>query len=239
MKLVPHCVLLRTHDGRWCNGRWCRMVPTADWQFNAGCAVRSLQLTATSCSLQHAQLYSCTHGRVLYIVLYIRIIQTFYTHSSILLTGLFNCKVCFQAIICVCDRKAFSHLFAIVSKYQFSSKFWLEFGQYMVVDIEVPLRKETLHEDSHVLLSLSLLQWVGINIKKMCLDLDHFHHWFKAHLRLFHRNKGFIITRYALKLSKQFGMQHGMLQCVWKRSSHTSMPGKYIIKVHLFKYIQI
>ncbi len=39
------------------------------------------------------------------------------------LTGLFNCKVCFQAIICVCDRKAFSHLFAIMSKYQFSSKF--------------------------------------------------------------------------------------------------------------------
>jgi hypothetical protein len=48
--------------------------------------VRSLQLAATSCSLQHAQLYSCTHGRVLYIVLYIRIIQTFYTHSSIALT---------------------------------------------------------------------------------------------------------------------------------------------------------
>jgi hypothetical protein len=83
VKLVPHCVLLRTHDGRWCNGRWCRMVPTVDWQFNAGCAVRSLQLAATSCSLQHAQLYSCTHGRVLYVVLYIRIIQTFYTHSSI------------------------------------------------------------------------------------------------------------------------------------------------------------
>jgi hypothetical protein len=83
VKLVPHCVLLRTHDGRWCNGRWCRMVPTADWQFNAGCAGHSLQLAATSCSLQHAQLYSCTHGRVLYTILYIRIIQMFYTHSSI------------------------------------------------------------------------------------------------------------------------------------------------------------
>jgi hypothetical protein len=33
------------------------------------------------------------------------------------LVGLFNCKVCFQAIICVRDRKAFSHLFAIMSKY--------------------------------------------------------------------------------------------------------------------------
>jgi hypothetical protein len=52
-------------------------------QFNAGYVVRSLQLVATSCSLQHAQLYSCTHGRVLYVVLYIRIIQMFYTHSSI------------------------------------------------------------------------------------------------------------------------------------------------------------
>jgi hypothetical protein len=30
MKLVPHYVLLRTHDGQWCNGRWCRMVPTVD-----------------------------------------------------------------------------------------------------------------------------------------------------------------------------------------------------------------
>jgi hypothetical protein len=47
------------------------------------CGLRSLQLAATSCSLQHAQLYSCTHGRVLYAVLYIHIIQTFYTHSSI------------------------------------------------------------------------------------------------------------------------------------------------------------
>jgi hypothetical protein len=52
-------------------------------QFNAGCVVRSLQLAARSCSLQHAQLYSCTHARVLYVVLYIHIIQTFYTHSSI------------------------------------------------------------------------------------------------------------------------------------------------------------
>jgi hypothetical protein len=81
VKLVPHCVLLRTHDGRWC-----RMVPTVDWQFNAGYVVRSLQLAATSCSLQHAQLYSCTHGCVLYVVLYIRIIETFYTHSSIITT---------------------------------------------------------------------------------------------------------------------------------------------------------
>jgi hypothetical protein len=65
-------------------------------QFNAGCVVRSLQLAATSCSLQHAQLYSCTHGRVLYIVLYIRIIQTFYTHSSIITTGqLFGVKIQF------------------------------------------------------------------------------------------------------------------------------------------------
>jgi hypothetical protein len=102
VKLVPHCVLLRTHDGRWCNGRWCRMVPTTDWQFNAGCAVRSLQLAATSCSLQHAQLYSCTHGRVLYIVLYRRIIQTFYTHSSIIVVliilSLFYCPLSSLAI---------------------------------------------------------------------------------------------------------------------------------------------
>ncbi len=28
----------------------------------------------------------------------------------------------------------------------------------MVVDIEVPLKKETFHEDSHVFFSLSLLQ---------------------------------------------------------------------------------
>ncbi len=97
VKLVPHCVLPRTHDGRWCNGRWCRMVPTVDWQFNAGCAVRSLQLAATSCSLQHAQLYSCTHGRVLYVVLYIRIIQTFYTHSSIVVTHPFD----FQGLSCL------------------------------------------------------------------------------------------------------------------------------------------
>jgi hypothetical protein len=91
-----------------------------------------------------------------------------------LLTGLFNCKVCFQAIICVCDRKAFSHLFAIVSKYQFSSKFWLEFRQYMVVDIEVPLTKETLHEDSHVLLSLSLLQMSRYKHKKDVLEFRSF-----------------------------------------------------------------
>jgi hypothetical protein len=49
------------------------------------CGLHSVQLVATSCSLQHTQLYSCTHGRVLYVVLYIRIIQTFYTHSSIAL----------------------------------------------------------------------------------------------------------------------------------------------------------
>ncbi len=48
----------------------------ADCGLTIQCGLRSLQLAATSCSLQHAQLYSCTHCRVLYVVLYIRFIHT-------------------------------------------------------------------------------------------------------------------------------------------------------------------
>jgi hypothetical protein len=40
--------------------------------------------------------------------------------------GFFNCKVCFQFVMYLCDREAFSHLFPNVIKYQFSSKFQLE-----------------------------------------------------------------------------------------------------------------
>jgi len=39
-----------------------------------------------------------------------------------LLTSLFNYKVYFQSIFYICNRKAFSHLFAIVTKYKLSSK---------------------------------------------------------------------------------------------------------------------
>jgi hypothetical protein len=60
-----------------------------------------------------------------------------------LLSGLFNYKVYFQSVFYICNREAFSHLFAIVTKYKFSSKLRLEFGQYMVIEIEVPLGKET------------------------------------------------------------------------------------------------
>jgi hypothetical protein len=47
------------------------------------------------CSLQHAQLYG-TRGRVLYAVLYIRIIQTFYTHSSIIMLHVLLAVPCYH-----------------------------------------------------------------------------------------------------------------------------------------------
>jgi hypothetical protein len=50
----------------------------------------------------------------------------------------------------------FSHLFATLYKYQFSLKFHLEFGQYMVGDTKVPLRY--LQEIFGMLLHLLILQ---------------------------------------------------------------------------------
>jgi hypothetical protein len=82
-----------------------------------------------------------------------------------LLTSLLNCKVCFQFVICICDRKAFLHLFAIVTKYQFSLKFQLEFGQYMVTKTKVLLGKETFMETLLLFYAYLFFDQVGVNIK--------------------------------------------------------------------------
>jgi hypothetical protein len=60
-----------------------------------------------------------------------------------LFINLLNYKVYFQSIICICNREALSHIFTTVTKYQFLLKLQLEFGQYMAVEIKIPLGKET------------------------------------------------------------------------------------------------
>ncbi len=67
--------------------------------------------------------------------------------------------------ICICDRKAFLHLFAIVTKYQFSLKFQLEFGQYMVTKTKVLLGKETFMETLLLFYAYLFFDQVGVNIK--------------------------------------------------------------------------
>jgi hypothetical protein len=74
-----------------------------------------------------------------------------------LLTGHFNYKVCFQVFVCVCDREVFSHLFATMSKYQFSSKIQLGFRQYMMVD-NSSFEEGNLYEHSCAFLWLPILQ---------------------------------------------------------------------------------
>jgi len=54
----------------------------------------------------------------------------------------------------------------MVHKYQFFFNFRLEFGQYMVVDIKVPLRKETFMKTLMLFYTYLLFNQIIINIKK-------------------------------------------------------------------------
>jgi hypothetical protein len=97
-----------------------------------------------------------------------------------LLTGHFNYKVCFQVVVCVRDREVFSHLFATMSKYQFSSKIQLGFRQYMMAD-NSSFEEGNLYEDSCVFLWLRILQSSRRKHKKpTCWNPNRFCHWFKA-----------------------------------------------------------
>jgi hypothetical protein len=83
-----------------------------------------------------------------------------------MLIGFFNCKVCFQFVVYLCDREAFLHLFPTVTKYQFLSKLRLEFEQYMAVETKAPLEKETFMKTPVLFYAYLFFHRIGVNIKK-------------------------------------------------------------------------
>jgi hypothetical protein len=53
-------------------------------------------------------------------------------------TRLLNAKTRFKVVVCICDYNSFKNLFSIVCKSMYVTKMWLEFGQYMAWQEEVP-----------------------------------------------------------------------------------------------------
>jgi hypothetical protein len=62
--------------------------------------------------------------------------------------------------------KGFFATLHIVSKYQFSSKFWLEFGQYITTNRKVLLKRRTFMKILILFYIYLLFNRIGINIKK-------------------------------------------------------------------------